>query len=405
MLYFSNIKNATINLRRNKNFMKAKIITMLTFCLLMLVSCNDKTSSSNIPSEEVTSTQVTSTPTSTSLPSSEPLEESSDEPLTSEASSNTPSSEQSTINEELQFISNSSRYGNTNGNTMNRSLAVYDFERKMHYYANRGSIYAYNPVTATSTELLADMSSITYLTLYENTIYFIGSTENYLYTYDLLSMTTDLVLERGVSYASRQTNYLYLKTTIEGFGDDFYFVCYNLSNMTMIKYSSMLDNINHVWNKVIYTDSEALKIKLVSYNLSGRTTIANFTERGFKALNYLHLLSEDYVDEHNRLFFVSLQTQEGPAYYFYEIKTDTLTFICKGGAHSVNNDDKYLYLVIDRDIVIYNYVEKTYERTIYFDMSVRNLNVINHYLYYQSGDHNDLYMYHPEMVVPFCLTA
>jgi hypothetical protein len=31
--------------------------------------------------------------------------------------------------------------------------------------------------------------------------------------------------------------------------------------------------------------------------------------------------------------------------------------------------------------------------------------VINHYLYYQSGDHNDLYMYHPEMVVPFCLTA
>jgi len=405
MLYFSNIKNATINLRRNKNFMKAKIITMLTFCLLMLVSCNDKTSSSNIPSEEVTSTQVTSTPTSTSFPSSEPLEESSDEPLTSEASSNTPSSEQSTINEELQFISNSSRYGNTNGNTMNRSLAVYDFERKMHYYANRGSIYAYNPVTATSTELLADMSSITYLTLYENTIYFIGSTENYLYTYDLLSMTTDLVLERGVSYASRQTNYLYLKTTIEGFGDDFYFVCYNLSNMTMIKYSSMLDNINHVWNKVIYTDSEALKIKLVSYNLSGRTTIANFTERGFKALNYLHLLSEDYVDEHNRLFFVSLQTQEGPAYYFYEIKTDTLTFICKGGAHSVNNDDKYLYLVIDRDIVIYNYVEKTYERTIYFDMSVRNLNVINHYLYYQSGDHNDLYMYHPEMVVPFCLTA
>ncbi|HOE54094.1 MAG TPA: hypothetical protein PK460_03030 [Bacilli bacterium] len=385
--------------------MKAKIITMLTFCLLMLVSCNDKTSSSNIPSEEVTSTQVTSTPTSTSFPSSEPLEESSDEPLTSEASSNTPSSEQSTINEELQFISNSSRYGNTNGNTMNRSLAVYDFERKMHYYANRGSIYAYNPVTATSTELLADMSSITYLTLYENTIYFIGSTENYLYTYDLLSMTTDLVLERGVSYASRQTNYLYLKTTIEGFGDDFYFVCYNLSNMTMIKYSSMLDNINHVWNKVIYTDSEALKIKLVSYNLSGRTTIANFTERGFKALNYLHLLSEDYVDEHNRLFFVSLQTQEGPAYYFYEIKTDTLTFICKGGAHSVNNDDKYLYLVIDRDIVIYNYVEKTYERTIYFDMSVRNLNVINHYLYYQSGDHNDLYMYHPEMVVPFCLTA
>lgn len=405
MLYFSNIKNATINLRRNKNFMKAKIITMLTFCLLMLVSCNDKTSSSNIPSEEVTSTQVTSTPTSTSLPSSEPLEESSDEPLTSEASSNTPSSEQSTINEELQFISNSSRYGNTNGNTMNRSLAVYDFERKMHYYANRGSIYAYNPVTATSTELLADMSSITYLTLYENTIYFIGSTENYLYTYDLLSMTTDLVLERGVSYASRQTNYLYLKTTIEGFGDDFYFVCYNLSNMTMIKYSSMLDNINHVWNKVIYTDSEALKIKLASYNLSGRTTIANFTERGFKALNYVHLLSEDYVDEHNRLFFVSLQTQEGPAYYFYEIKTDTLTFICKGGAHSVNNDDKYLYLVIDRDIVIYNYVEKTYERTINFDMSVRNLNVINHYLYYQSGDHNDLYMYHPEMVVPFCLTA
>ena len=405
MLYFSNIKNATINLRRNKNFMKAKIITMLTFCLLMLVSCNDKTSSSNIPSEEVTSTQVTSTPTSTSFPSSEPLEESSDEPLTSEASSNTPSSEQSTINEELQFISNSSRYGNTNGNTMNRSLAVYDFERKMHYYANRGSIYAYNPVTATSTELLADMSSITYLTLYENTIYFIGSTENYLYTYDLLSMTTDLVLERGVSYASRQTNYLYLKTTIEGFGDDFYFVCYNLSNMTMIKYSSMLDNINHVWNKVIYTDSEALKIKLASYNLSGRTTIANFTERGFKALNYVHLLSEDYVDEHNRLFFVSLQTQEGPAYYFYEIKTDTLTFICKGGAHSVNNDDKYLYLVIDRDIVIYNYVEKTYERTIYFDMSVRNLNVINHYLYYQSGDHNDLYMYHPEMVVPFCLTA
>lgn len=201
MLYFSNIKNATINLRRNKNFMKAKIITMLTFCLLMLVSCNDKTSSSNIPSEEVTSTQVTSTPTSTSFPSSEPLEESSDEPLTSEASSNTPSSEQSTINEELQFISNSSRYGNTNGNTMNRSLAVYDFERKMHYYANRGSIYAYNPVTATSTELLADMSSITYLTLYENTIYFIGSTENYLYTYDLLSMNTDLVLERGVSYA------------------------------------------------------------------------------------------------------------------------------------------------------------------------------------------------------------
>jgi hypothetical protein len=385
--------------------MKAKIITMLTFCLLMLVSCNDKTSSSNIPSEEVTSTQVTSTPTSTSLPSSEPLEESSDEPLTSEASSNTPSSEQSTINEELQFISNSSRYGNTNGNTMNRSLAVYDFERKMHYYANRGSIYAYNPVTATSTELLADMSSITYLTLYENTIYFIGSTENYLYTYDLLSMTTDLVLERGVSYASRQTNYLYLKTTIEGFGDDFYFVCYNLSNMTMIKYSSMLDNINHVWNKVIYTDSEALKIKLASYNLSGRTTIANFTERGFKALNYVHLLSEDYVDQHNRLFFVSLQTQEVPAYYFYEIKTDTLTFICKGGAHSVNNDDKYLYLVIDRDIVIYNYVEKTYERTIYFDMSVRNLNVINHYLYYQSGDHNDLYMYHPEMVVPFCLTA
>ncbi|OQC10879.1 MAG: hypothetical protein BWX74_00471 [Tenericutes bacterium ADurb.Bin087] len=389
--------------------MKAKIITILSFCLLLLVSgCDDKPSSSNKSSEEATSTHVTSAPTSTDVSSSEPFEESSDEPVSdeesSEESSSLSSSEQSTINEELEFMSNSSRYGNTNGNTMNRSLAVYDWERKVHYYANRGSIYAYNPVTATSTELLADMVNVTYLTLYENYIYFIGGTENYLYTYNLLSMTTDLVLERYVSYASRQTDYLYLKTTIEGYGDDFYFVIYDLTNMAMIKSTGLLDNVNHVWNKVIYTDNEPFKIKLAAYNLSGRTTLANFTDGGFKALNYVHLLSEDYFDESDRLFFVSLQTQEGPHYYFYEKKTDTLTFICKGGAHSVNNDDKYLYLVIDRDIVVYNYVTKSYERTFTLGMSVRNLNVINHYFYYQSGDNNDLYMYHPEMTVPLCLT-
>lgn len=420
MLYCPYFKNAKIKARREKkHFMKRKIITILSLSLLLLVSgCNDKTSSSDTSFDATSSSQATSHISSTSEDaSSDSLAESSDTQTTDEESSEelssgtqssedseTSSSEASTINEELYFLSNSSRYGNTNGNTLNRSLAVYDWECKMHYYANRGNLYAYNPATATSTLLLADFSSITYLTLYENNLYFVGGTENYLYEYDLLSMTCNLILERYVSYASRQTYYLYVKTTIEGFGDNFYFICYDLSNMAMIKYTGIADNVNHVWNKIIYTDNEALKIKLAAYNLMGRTTIANFTDRGFKALNYVHLLSEDYSDQNDRLFFVSLQTLEGPHYYFYEIKTDTLTFICKGGAHSVNNDDKYLYLVINRDIVVYNYVEMTHERTFNLGMSVRNLNVINRYFYYQSGDNNDLYMYHPEMMVPFCLS-
>ncbi|MGI5881408.1 MAG: hypothetical protein ACOX6L_12660, partial [Syntrophomonadaceae bacterium] len=298
--------------------MKVRHLATLGIVFLVLISgCRPSTStgdqeSTDDYSETTTSltTSITSSTSSSDSSTSEVPDSSSDDsPTTSPPTSSEVIAPE---NEEVAFLTNSYLFGNTNGNTYNRGLAVYDFDQKVHYYAHQGAIYRYHPVTKESTTLLSGLGKVMFLTLYDNQLYYLGSESQYLYAVDLTTLEVTTALSQTVNYLARQTTYLYAKTTIPSYGDDEWLIYYNPKTMNRVKERRGMENINQQYNKLLFTTTtEPTIIKVAANNLIGTSTIKNFATLNFTSIEQLLLLHEAFDDENDRLFFVKLRSDEG----------------------------------------------------------------------------------------------
>lgn len=370
--------------------MKIRHLATLCIVFLMLLSGCKSSRPISISEDEPTSqrSESTSTTTSTTPPPSSGT-------TSDDSSSEDSSTSENLANEEVSFLTNSYVYGNTNGNTHNNGLATYDFNRKLHYYANKGKIYSYNPETKERITISSGSSNIKYLTLYEDKLFFVAGETQYLFCRDLVTSESNFVIDRTVNYVSRQTTYLYVKTTIPEYGsEDEWFIYYNANTMQRVKELKKIQSVNLEDGLIIFhTSTEPTTLRLMANNMMGQNTIKNFASLGFSSIEHALFLQNDYYDSTKRVFFFILKSDEGEFLYLYEQSTDTITFIDNQYTyHSFNCDDKYLYYASNTGIHVYNYVTKTYERTISFASAVRNINVINRYLYFETGV-SDMYRY------------
>ncbi len=303
----------------------------------------------------------------------------------------------------LHFLTNSDKYGNTNGNTRNGSLAVYHFGFKVHIFTVGDDIWEWDPVYKEVTHLLDGYPFINNLTVYKDVLFFTATSNQYLYKIDLRTKEVELVIEKPIEQVSRQGAYLYVRLEDPERGPGEWLVVYTVEDMAEVKAVQDIENVNFYGPSNVYTNNnEPLNVKHSAPNFTDIVDLAVFSPTQFISIKYVHLArifqSQDYI--WYKRFLVAFQTQATTEYYFYDEQTEELTFIIGGTTFkSINSDNRHLYFVEEFSVRVYDFEDKRMIETITFNMSVYNLHINNHYMYFLSGNDN-LYRYHKSYDAP-----
>lgn len=359
-----------------------------------LSSSSSATSSSTLPTSSSTSSS------SSSVASSSITSSSSSGSTTSVASSSSVASILTTT--KLSFLSNSSYYGNTNGNANNQGLVVYDHTHNLHYYAIGASVYQYDPALD-ETSLLFTHSGGGYvrnLCLVDDSLYYVETQNNYLQKYQLDTEVITTLYERDTSYVSRYGNYVfadmnkldYSSEEIQGLG-----IYRHDTESFLTNFSSGATNVNISGTKLMYTTNDGPMIQLMADTFSGKTTLKSFVEQGIEEIHDLLLLSEGYSSPYPRVFAMLASTSTQTNLYVYQTDTDALTLIASGiGIHSINTDGANLYFINNQELYRYEVGSATLSKMRNLYQDSRYLYMMNHWLYFSNDTLSTLYRIHPD---------
>ena len=377
----------------------ARLTTYVLLLLLVLVSCNNNPSSSHVEDSlsETTSAYPTTTNHDTSASTSVMSE------TTTETS--TPTSEVVTLKDKTKaFHSNSMTYGNTNGNANNRGLAVFNHRAKVHYYAVGRSVYEYQPTTDNTTLLFTndDTGYITNLCLLDNDLYYVTTTNQFLFRYNLLTFEKTLVYEYETSavYGYYKTIFLYLKkiyyseTPVLGIGT------YNHDNKeATTKFMRDVTTINIMDTKVIYTENYGPTLSLMADSLMGKTNITYFSSApfGFDELKAVHLYAVSNDSPSVLTFALLLRKGTDTSLYLYNNGDQDLVEISEGDdIHSINSDGEYVYFIKGQSLYRYHVVNATLSLVHDLYTNAMYVQVINHWLYVSNTTLSTLYRIDPD---------
>lgn len=383
----------------------SRLTTYALLALLALLSCKSNPLSQGV---EESLSETTSTKQSTASSGGS----TSTASTTSVAVTSTTSEEVTSITSEVvtladkvkSFYANNSMYGNTNGNSSNLGLAVFNHRAKVHYYAYKSSVYEYRPTTDETFLLFSndDPGYITNLCLLDNDLYYVTTTSNFLYRYNLLSTEKILVHEYETSevFGYYQTIFLRMKKVyysdapIPGIGS------YNHARKEQTgRFNAGVTTINLTDTKVIYTDNYAPTLNLMADNFMGKTTIKYFGPEplSFDELRAVNLFSSSSTSPTVLTFVLYLRKGTESALYLYNTGDQALVTIIEGeDIHSMNSDGEYVYFI--KDDSLYRYDVATASLTMLKSLFVgaRYVQVINHWLYVGHETLSTLYRIHPD---------
>ncbi len=321
-------------------------------------------------------------------------------------SSEPPVSEEVPEYEEVNYISNNANFGNTNGNIRHKSLAVYDWNKKLHYFVSGEKIYSWDPISGVTKTIVESYSEIQYLCLHGDKLFFTAGEEQYLYQANLTSSSVECVIEKEVYYVGRQFNYLYLQKEEPSLGQGGFLCYYDPNDLSLKNGINSKCDINLFGTGIFFNDAaDRLDIKRVTSALSHEFSVASFENRNFTSLYFSHFLKfyndDDQVQQ--ELFVVRLERGSTADFYLYDSGMDELTTISVSQEiTAINSDDKNVYLGRNNEIVVYDYIEREHKEYITFQEGIKisNLFVVNQYMYFTDSATGDFYRYHPDWNVP-----
>lgn len=373
---------------------------------IILTGCNSPTSSNSV---DATSTiSVSSPPTSTPTTSANPTTSSeSDSIVTSEVTS--PSSEETTSiapsvlkTEELNFLSTSSLYGNTNGNATNKGKVVYDKATKLHYFALGTKVYSYNPASdevATLFTLIENDQALN-LTLTTSDLYFVARQTGYLMRYNFTSKLISTIYEGETTYVSRYQNYVYpifskldlSENLVTGLG-----LYRHDTSSLYTNFSSGATNVNLAGTKIMFTTNNGPFIEVMSSTFTGKTSIKELSSQGFVEVIESLLIDEGYSSPYPRTFGLLARTSSETGVYIYSSATDTIDLVVKSpNINSLNTDGSNLYFINSRELYKYNLTSKELTKVMNLTATAHYLYVINHWLYFSDDTLTNLYRINPD---------
>jgi uncharacterized repeat protein (TIGR02543 family) len=287
-------------------------------------------------------------------------------------------------------------YGNTNGNINNMGYVVYDSVRDLHYFSRGSYIYAYDPETDETSNLLTMTSGgrATYLNLNDDVLYFIDSSNGYLISYDLTAKTFKTLSETENIYLSTTQSWVsFLYNTVMYEQDYVAFQRYLISSDSLSSIQGYgYEQMNISGTRVYYKPIDALSLYVMSYNGIGKSTVVNLATYDVTDIFESLLYHVDY--DYNPFYALILEKGSETALYLYN-PTDGLVKIMdttSGNTHSLNYNGEYLYVINDGGLYEIDLETKTYEllHTVASDAKIQ---IINYWIYFGT---TELYRINPE---------
>jgi uncharacterized repeat protein (TIGR02543 family) len=286
----------------------------------------------------------------------------------------------------------STSYGNTNGNLHNMGLAVYDFNREMHLYSANHSIYAFDPSTLVFTRIYehTNMEMLTHLNIYDDTLFFIDSSNGYLYTLDLLTYTAEVVLDEETLYFGRASYYLYAQFEEESYGS-LYLKTVVLDDETyqrtsMSTHSRMFINLTS--SRFIYQEIGGTHIRLSAYNFYGTTTYVYLDD--YNMINIQQMLIGDYATKE-----VALLTTVDEIEGLYLYQNDTLKTIATGDITGLNYNGEHYYFLKDGWLKQVDPESLTVEDIVQVGNGIDRINIVQNWMYLMDSTTHNVYQYDP----------
>lgn len=286
----------------------------------------------------------------------------------------------------------SSSYGNINGNLHNMGLAVYDFNREMHLYSANHSIYSFDPSTLVSTRIYehTNMEALTHLNIYNDTLFFIDSSNGYLYKLDLLTHTSDVIFEEETIYFGRANYYLYTQFEEEAYGS-LYLKTVILDDETYQRTSMNTHSrifINLTSSRFIYQEIGEKDISLSANNLFGTTTYIDLDD--YNISNTQQMLVGDYATKE-----VALLTTVNEIEGVYLYQNDTLETIATGDITGLNYDGAYYYFLKDGWLKQVDPISLTVEDVLQVGSDIDTINIVQNWMYLVDSTTFNVYQYDP----------
>ena len=382
--------------------MKKILILFLGFAFILFLSSCDK-SVSTVEGTFLTTNKITSSITSTSqstltttttmeittIPTLSTTEVTTENLLTTDYFS--------LKNEELPI--HSSYYGNTNGNSNNQGLVVYDTINKLHYYALGAMVYSYKPETDETSLLfsLNDGGNVRNLCLTNTHLYFVSTKDQWMMRYDFSSKDITIISELETHMISRYDNYIYF----DAVDPDYYgqevrgIKIYKHNTETFLSdFGRGISSLNISGTKLLYIQDFGTRIQLASSNFIGKTTEANFDDQGFEEIIEMHMIKDNYIDGRSYAFIAN--TSSMASLYFYNADSGLIKIASGNDIHSLNSDDSNLYFMNSGAIYSYNLITmNTFKITDVYTNS-KYINVINYWIYFSDDNSANLYRINPD---------
>ena len=298
-----------------------------------------------------------------------------------------------------ETLLHSSLYGTSNGNANNSGLAVYDNTLKRHYYVVDDQVYSYDPATDSSDYLFSslDGDKIISLSLSENYIYFISTKDNYVYKYSFEEQIVTVFDERETYYINRYYNYLYMDKYLEDYDRRGLYLYYIQNQNYSSQEAWYTATINLSGSKLYFTENNGQLIKVMSNSFSGKYTLVDFSENNnIDFIEELLLMSDDGINQE----FAFIAHNETRRYLFIYHTQDGLSQLMdipiETNLSSLNTNGEVLYYVYDYSLYAYDLMDSTTDKIIDFDFDVRNVNIVNYWIYVSNIVENKYYRINPD---------
>lgn len=380
---------------------KIVYISGMIFITFILSACNS--SPLSIPSSGESTSSYSSSSSISENGSSSTSGLSSSSPL---SSSNPPVT--GVLGKEvITFLSNTASYGNTNGNALNKGLAVYDHIRKLHYFAIGPNVYKFNPDTNQTALLftLQDAGNVKNLCLTNSHLYFVSSKNNFLEKYDFETNIITTIYEKDTYYVSSFTgpatsNYIFPEMSKISYGDETIqgLGVYSHNSQEFLDYFSRgATTVNISWTKIFYTTNHGSNIETMANTFNGKTTVKRFKDYGIKEIHELLLVSEGTSGLTPRLFALIASKGTQTNLYIYRTETDVLSLVVSDlNIHSLNTDGSSIYFLNEQHLYKYHIDTENLSNIYNLDEDARYLNIINHWIYFSNSSLTTLGRINPD---------
>lgn len=281
--------------------------------------------------------------------------------------------------------------GNSNGNLHNGGYGVYDLDRDLHYYVSGNGIYSFDPHTLTHSLLFLSTATPKSLMLNNDQLFYIDSSNGYLYVLDLTSNQVSLVLEMEILLVARYSGYIYVQYMEESYGS-LYLQTHILDDETL-ELRTLKTNgayhLNVMSSRLFYTSG--VNIRLMATGLNGQTTLEYLEDYTIDEVQQLLVVDYDY-DAHE----FALIATAGSDNNFYVFKDGALNNVFTGDITSINHNGSVYVILVDGMIKTYDSNTDTLTNLISVDGSIDSVISINHWFYFIDSDTSTTYQYDPQ---------